>query len=115
LLMEPGSMVGPTNSGIDLLIARDPNARWDGQRVVSNQHPSPRVAIIPLYDPVYYATGVQQGRNTDLKVANFLGFFIESRSGNNVYGRITPVSGVVSPTGAPVPTGAFPTVIRLVE
>jgi hypothetical protein len=68
-----------------------------------------------LYDPVYYARGVQQGRNTDLKVANFLGFFIESRSGNNVYGRITPVTGVVSPTGVPVPTGAFPTVIRLVE
>jgi hypothetical protein len=113
--MEPGSMVGPTNSGIDDLIARDPNARWDGQRVVSNQHPSPRVAIIPLYDPVYYATGVLQGRNTDLKVANFLGFFIESRSGNNVYGRITPITGVVSPTGVPVPTGAFPTVIRLVE
>jgi hypothetical protein len=115
LLMEPGSMVGPTNSGIDLLIARDPNAHWNGQRVVSNQHPSPRVAIIPLYDPIYYATGVQQGRNTDLKVANFLGFFIESRSGNNVYGRITPVAGIVNPTGEPVPTGAFPTVIRLVE
>jgi hypothetical protein len=115
LLMEPGSMTGPTNSGIDDLIARDPNAYWDGSRVVSNQHPSPRVATIPLYDPIYYATGVQQGRYTDLKVANFLGFFIESRSGNNVYGKITPVSGVVSPTGAPVPTGAFPTVIRLVE
>jgi hypothetical protein len=115
LLMEPGSMVGPTNHGIDDLIARDPNARWDGQRVVTNQHPSPRVAIIPLYDPVYYATGVLQGRNTDLKVANFLGFFIESRSGNNVFGKITPAPGVVSPTGVPVPTGAFPTVIRLVE
>ncbi len=115
LLMEPGSMVGPTNSGIDALIARDPNAHWNGQRVVSNQHPSPRVAIIPLYDPVYYAIGVQQGRNTDLKVANFLGFFIETRSGNNVYGRITPVPGVVTPTGVPIPAGAFPTVIRLVE
>ena len=113
LLMEPGNKVGPTESGIDALIARDPNAHWDG-RVVTNQHPSPREAIIPLYDPVYYVTGVMQGRTTDLKVANFLGFFIESRSGNTVYGRITPVSGVVN-TGAPVPAGAFPTVIRLVE
>jgi hypothetical protein len=115
LLMEPGSMTGPTNSGLDALIARDPNAYWDGHQVVSNQHPSPRVATIPLYDPVYYSLGVQQGRNTDLKVANFLGFFMEYRSGNTVYGRITPVSGIVNPTGAPVPTGAFPTVIRLVE
>jgi Flp pilus assembly protein TadG len=115
LLMEPGSMSGPTNSGLDDLIARDPNAHWDGQRVVSNQNPSPRVAIIPLYDPVYYALGVQQGRNTDLKVANFLGFFMDYRSGNTVYGLITPVSGVTNPTGEPVPVGAFPTVIRLVE
>jgi hypothetical protein len=115
LLMEPGNMVGPTESGIDDLIARDPNAYWDGKRVVTNQHPSPREAIIPLYDPIYYSTGVQQGRNTDLKVANFLGYFIEYRSGNTVYGRITPVSGVVNPTGVPAPSGAFPTVIRLVE
>ena len=56
-----------------------------------------------------------QGRTTDLKVANFLGFFIESRSGNTVYGRITPVRGVMNPTGAPAPAGAFPTAIRLVE
>jgi hypothetical protein len=115
LLMEPGAMVGPTDQGVDALIARDPNAYWDGQHVATNQHPSPRVAIIPLYDPVYYELGVQQGRTTDLKVANFLGFFIDHRSGNDVYGRITPVPGVINPTGAPVPTGAFPTVIRLVE
>ena len=79
LLMEPGNKVGPTNSGIDDLIARDPNAHWDGQRVVTQPAPEPARGNHPLYDPVYYATGVQQGRNTDLKVANFLGFFIESR------------------------------------
>jgi hypothetical protein len=115
LLMEPGNMVGPTDQGVDALIAKDPNAYWDGTKVVTNKHPSPREAIIPLYDPVYYQLGVQQGRLTDLKVANFLGYFIESRSGNTVYGRITPVSGVVNPTGVPAPSGAFPTVIRLVE
>jgi len=115
MLMEPGAMAGPTNSGVDDLIARDPNAFWDGQHVVTNQHPTPRIATIPLYDPVYYQLGVQQGRMTDLKVANFLGFFIEYRQANNIYGRITPVAGVVNPTGVPVPTGAFPTVIRLVE
>jgi hypothetical protein len=108
-------MNGPTVSGMDLLIARDPNAYWDttNNQVVSNFHPSPRVTTLPVFDPVYYATGVTQGRYADLKVTNFIGFFIESRSGNNVYGRITPVSGVL--TNSPPLPGAFPVVIRLVE
>src|SRR5580765_655485 len=29
LLMEPGNMVGPTNDGVDDLLAKDPNAYWD--------------------------------------------------------------------------------------
>jgi hypothetical protein len=115
LLQEPGNMVGPTNAGIDDLIAMDPNAYWDtaNNRVVTSMRSSPRVITIPLFDPVYYATGVTQGRYADLKITNFLGFFIESRTGNSVYGRITPVSGVL--TDSPPMPGAFPVVIRLVE
>ena len=117
LLQEPGNKEGPTNHGIDELIAQDPNAYWDnsGNRLVTNIHPSPRLTVIPVFDPVYYATGVTQGRTADLKVANYIGFFIESRSGNNVYGRITPVTGIVSGSQGPAPVSAFPTAIRLVE
>ncbi len=117
LLAEPGNMVGPTNQGVDDLLATDPGAYWDTveNRVVSTMNPSPRVVAIPLYDPIYYDTGKQNGRDADLKVANYLGFFIERRSGNNVYGRITPVSGLVKGNGGPAPTGAFPKAIRLVE
>jgi Putative Flp pilus-assembly TadE/G-like len=115
MLQEPGNMNGPTTAGVDQLIAQDPNAYWDtaNNRLVTNMHPSPRVITIPLFDPVYYTTGVTQGRYADLKIANFLGFFIESRSGNSVYGRITPVGGVL--TDSPPMPGAFPVVIRLVE
>jgi hypothetical protein len=115
MIQEPGNMVGPTSSGIDALIARDPNAYWDttNNRLVTTVRPSPRVITIPLFEPVYYATGVTQGRYADLKIANFLGFFIESRSGNSVFGRITPISGVL--TNSPPMPGAFPVVIRLVE
>lgn len=117
LLAEPGNMVGPTTDGIDDLIAKDPSAYWDttNNKAVSTVSPSPRVVAIPLYDPVYYDTGKQNGRNADLKVANYLGFFIVGRSGNNVYGRITPISGLVRGNGGPAPTGAFPKAIRLVE
>lgn len=117
LLAEPGSMMGPTMDGIDDLIAKDPNAYWDevNNKPVSTMNPSPRVTVIPVYDPVYYDTGKLNGRYADLKVANYLGFFIVSRSGNNVYGRVTPVAGVISPNMGPAPTGAFPMAIRLVE
>ena len=77
--------------------------------------PSPRVVGIPLYDPEYYDTGKRSGRNADLKVANYMGFFVERRSGNDVYGRITPISGLIKGTGGPAPAAAFPVAIRLVE
>jgi len=117
LLMEPGNMVGKTVEGIDNLIAKDPNAYYDtfNKKVITTMNPSPRVAIIPVYDPVYYDTGKQEGRNADLKVANYIGFFIDERAGNNVYGYITPVSGLYSGNAGPAPASAFPIVIRLVE
>lgn len=113
---EPGNMVGPTTQGIDDLIDKDPSAYWDSvhEKVVSSMHPSPRVIAIPLYDPVYYDTGKQNGRNADLKVINWIGFFVDHRDGNNVFGIITPISGIMDGNG-PAPQGIFPTVIRLVE
>jgi hypothetical protein len=118
LLMEPGNMVGPTNQGVDELLAKDPDAYWDTgtNSPVSTVHPSPRVVAIPVYDPVYYDTGKLNGRTADLKVSNYMGFFIERRQGNNVYGRITPIGGIVKGSGyGSAPTGAFPKAIRLVE
>jgi Putative Flp pilus-assembly TadE/G-like len=117
LLMEPGNMVGPTVDGIDERLAADPDAYWDTnkRKPVSTRSPSPRVVAIPLYDPVYYDTGKRNGRYADLKVVNYLGFFITGRSGNNVYGRITPISGLITGSGGPAPAAAFPMAIRLVE
>jgi hypothetical protein len=117
LLAEPGNMVGPTRAGIDRLIARDPSAYWDGynNRVVSSMSPSPRVVAIPLFDPVYYDTGKQNGRNADFKVVNYLGFFIEEMQGNDVKGRVTPIGGIYSGTGGPAPVGTFPIAIVLVK
>ena len=119
VIQEPGDMSGPTNQGIDDLIAKDPNAVWDTScNCVKNSaygSASPRVAPIPLYDPVYYAQGKAGGRNASFKVANWIGFFIEYRSGNNVFGRITPILGVIDPNAGPAPAGAIPQSIRLVQ
>jgi hypothetical protein len=77
--------------------------------------PSPRVVAIPLFDPVYYDTGKQNGRNADFKVVNYMGFFIEEMQGNDVKGRITPIGGIFSGSGGPAPVGSFPIAITLVK
>jgi hypothetical protein len=46
---------------------------------------------------------------------DYLGFFLEGRSGNNVYGRIVPYLGVVTNSGGPAPADSFPKAIRLVQ
>jgi hypothetical protein len=117
ITQEPGDKVGPTNHGIDLLLAQDPNAYWNTttKRVVSPMNPSPRVFPLPLFDPEYYQSGIVTGRNTTLRVANWIGFFLVGRSGNDVYGRITPITGVFDGNAGPAPPGSFPRYIRLVE
>ena len=116
---EPGAIVGPTVDGVETLIAKDPTAYWDDDcNCVHSQFglSSPRVFPIPLYDPEYYAFGVTQGRNADLKMANWLGFFVEGHAGNEIYGRITPILGMIDGENGPAPDdGVFPRAVRLVE
>ena len=117
MTQEPGNMMGPTISGVQNLIDQDPDAYWDDvhNKVHSTKNPTPRVFPIPLYDPEYYAWGKANGRNADLRVANWLGFFVERIDGNNVFGRITPILGVIDEDAGPAPAGVFPQAIRLVE
>jgi hypothetical protein len=117
LLSEPGNMSGPTRQGMEDLIAKDRAARWDeyNNRVDSTMSPSPRVVAIPLFDPIHYDSGKRNGRNADLKVVNYMGFFIEEMRGNDVVGRITPIGGIYSGNGGPAPVGTFPIAIVLVK
>ena len=118
LVQEPGNMVGPTVSGVELLIAKDPNAKWDTtlNKVVNSQYAgqSPRVFPIPLYDPQYYDAGKRNGRMADLKVANWIGFFAEELVGNEVHGRIIPIAGIRD-GNLDSPDNLFPQAIRLVK
>jgi hypothetical protein len=112
--VEPGSMVGPTGQGTRDLIARDPNAYWDNgaRRVVSSFGRSPRVVVIPAFNPDIYERGRTHG-NQILTVSNLLAFFIEEMDGNDVIGRVVPFTGLVQGNG--IPQGAFLRSIRLVE
>lgn len=113
--VEPGNMTGPTTQGTQQLIDKDPNAFWDTAKnqVVSQFKPSPRVVVIPVFDPYIYEAARQTGA-TDIQIANFVGFFIEELNGNTVTGRIVPNTGLISGNG-PIGPGAFLMAIRLVE
>jgi hypothetical protein len=119
IIQEPGNKEGPTIQGIEALIAKDPDARWDtgcnclkGSKFTGQ---SPRVFPIPLYDPDYYADNLANGRVADYIVSNFLGFFADRVVGNQIYGRITTVSGLVAPGTPDAPDSSLAVAIRLVQ
>jgi Flp pilus assembly protein TadG len=118
LTQEPGAMNGPTISGAELLIAKDPNAHWNtstNRMEGSAFAHSPRVFPIPLYDPPFYDEGKRNGRTADLKTANWIGFFLEEIQGNGLWGRIIPINGIRDRNHVGPPEGLNPKAIRLVE
>ena len=118
LLSEPGAKVGPTVSGAELLIARDPNAHWNtatNRMEGSAYGHSPRLFPIPLYDPPWYDNGKREGRTADLITANWIGFFLEEIQGSSLWGRIIPIAGIRDRNGPPAPEGLNPKAIRLVQ
>ena len=117
ITQEPGAMSGPTTKGLDDLIAQDSSAYWDEDdlKVMSELGRSPRVFPIPLYDPDVYQFGKTTGRTATLKVAGWIGFFLEGRDGIGAYGRIMPLMGIINEGAGVVPVGAFPRAVQLVE
>jgi hypothetical protein len=116
LTVESAATTMDTVHAVLDLIARDPSAYWNSAsgRVVSTQVPSPRVVVIPVYDPLYFDQGKQIGDFSQIRISNFVGFFLESVEGTNVIGRITPVAGLLDTSG-PAPAGSFARAIRLVQ
>ena len=110
-------MMGPTLAGMEILMAKDPHAYWDDdlKRVISEFGQSPRVFPIPLYDPDIYQEGKQNGRTADLISRNWLGFFVEDVTSNEVRGRIVPITGVIDTSLPQAPDGVYPRAIRLVK
>jgi Flp pilus assembly protein TadG len=117
ITQEPGAMSGPTTKALNDLIAQDPTAYWDEvkERVVSPKGRSPRIFPIPLYDPDVYQFGKTTGRTATLKVAGWIGFFVEGTAGIGAYGRIVPMLGIIDEGAGPAPVGAVPRAVQLVE
>jgi len=95
--LEPGRMSGPTAQGIQDLIDLDPNAHWDPVTktvVGSDFGKSPRIALVPFYDPAYPPVS---GRNY-VKVTKVGAFFMDAVDNQ---GRITGYFMKVAVPGEP--------------
>jgi hypothetical protein len=117
LNVESAASETDTATGVTNLIARDPGAYWNSatQTVISSQNPSPRIVVVPLYDPLYFDQGKKVGNFTQLRITNFIGFFVDHLEGNLVVGRVMPVLGQMASNGTAAPVGAYARAIRLVE
>ncbi len=81
LQIEPGNMKGPTAQGVNAILSQDPNARWENGRVVGSIFPgytSPRILIIPMYDP----SNPPSGGKGDVVVNGLGAYFLEGINGN---------------------------------
>ena len=112
-----GATAQDTIDGATNLIALDPGAYWNSatQTVVSTNNPSPRIVVLPVYDPLYFEQGKRAGNFTQIRISDFIGFFVDHIEGSRVVGKVTPVLGQLATNGTPAPVGAFPRAIRLVE
>ncbi|MFH1755411.1 MAG: pilus assembly protein TadG-related protein [Candidatus Latescibacterota bacterium] len=108
LQIEPGNMVGPTRHGLEKLIAQDPAAAWDpvSKKIIGSAFGlSPRVGLIPFFDPTQPPTS---GRNY-ITVIKLGAFFIESLGpGGQVNGRFIQITK----QGTPCPGGTASSFIK---
>jgi Flp pilus assembly protein TadG len=92
LMIEPGNMVGPTYLGMEDLTAEDPNAYWDDYSEFVNGSAyarSPRIALVPFFDPRFPPNS---GRNW-VNITKIGAFFIERiHSNGDVTGRFVQVT-----------------------
>jgi hypothetical protein len=116
-MVENGNMIGPTKQGVNELISQDPGASWSfacdcvtGSNAPGGWEGSPRVAIVPLYDPT---TPVEPGKKP-IVFNNFANVFLEQMQGNTVVARFLGYSTGVG-GGAPGPTLPHLQFVQIVE
>ena len=130
---EPGNMVGPTDHGVDELIARDGGASWANGGVVGSAFSpptsSPRVVPIGVMDIDWFLSQDPSGANGVIRLVNIYGFFVEGMgdvnpvtgamtlnpTGNNVIGRIMTIPSMARGSSALPNNAAFLRSIILVR
>lgn len=130
LTTEPGNMVGPTNHGVEDLIALDPTATWDstanggegaptgGCMAAGTCSRSPRLVAIPVFNPDIWDNptyGNNSGRGT-IVVVKVIGMWIEGfNADGDVFGYISHIPGVSNGNTSITPNASFARQVILVR
>ena len=90
-----GNLHGPTVQGVLNLISQDVDAYWDDntRSVVSSKPASPRVVAIAAFNPAEFEESFSGQGPLQIRVANFLGVFVEGYINGYVIGVVTPIRG----------------------
>ena len=136
LSLENGVMNGPTNSGVDALVAKDSGASWDSanKRIKGSCAPgcapvSPRVVPVAVFDIDEFQwrsesndwTSAWKTHPADpcpaggkcVRVANILGFFVDGMAGGgDVTGHLVSLPGEFV-TGAPSVGGGASFLVKI--
>jgi hypothetical protein len=117
---ETGAMIGPSDHGLDDLIALDPYAQWDpvNQTISGSCTPgcgaySPRVITLALYDTDDFQRRTSQNDwsgcptgGSCVTVVNFMGFFVDKKTAKGeVSGYLIRNAGLFA-AGVPAAVGA---------
>ncbi len=101
LQVEPGNMIGPTKHGVDYILDQDPHAYYSNSHGLLNSafpgFSSPRVVILPLYDPNHPPAN---GRG-DIVVTGLAAFFVEGMQGKDVLGVFLQITNSGKPGNVP--------------
>jgi hypothetical protein len=126
LTVEPGNMVGPTNHGVEALIARDSGATWSATANNGRGAPvggcmaagtcavSPRLVAVAAFNPDLYDAARAGGR-TEVVVTKILGFWIQRIEGTDVVGYLTHYPALAESTNDVDPGAAFLKTVVLVR
>ena len=124
---ENGNMIGPTKHGVEDLVALDPDAEWDGEKVIKScvgppytcavpgyTH-SPRIVALPIFDLQKYMDTGGPGNGT-VHVVNIIGFFVKQMSGKDVVGYLAIKPDLKKKgAGSVAPTASFIKAVQLVR
>ena len=76
--VKTGMSQGPTSQGVETVYNTDPDAYWNGTKVVSNWYrTSPRIQPVVLFHTGDYVAQGCSGTTCMVKVVSIMGFFIE--------------------------------------
>jgi Flp pilus assembly protein TadG len=85
-----------TSDAVEQLIASDPDASWNGTRIVSAFPVSPRLVPVSLFDPAVYAATSHGEVGFSVQIRNIVGLFVEDYEGSTIIGRFLPMAGTLN-------------------